>query len=45
LFKAVVAAMKSFCACTVSAASITNSGWRCVTLSPGRTNSLVTRPA
>jgi len=31
--------------CTVSAASITNSAWPWVTLSPGRASSLVTRPA
>ncbi len=45
LFNAVEAAMKSFCACTMSVASTVNSGWPTRTISPGLTNSLVTRPA
>ena len=44
LFIAVMAAMKSFCACTVSVASTTNSGWPVTTASPGLANSFVTRP-
>jgi hypothetical protein len=45
LFRPVEAAMKSFCACTMSVASTVNNGWPTVTVSPGLTNSLVTRPA
>ena len=45
LFKAVAAEMKSFCACTMSAAWTVNSGCPTVTVSPGLTNSLMTLPA
>ena len=40
LFSAEIAAMKSFCACTMSVASMVNSGWPAATLSPGRAEQL-----
>ena len=45
LFSPDTAPMKSFCACTMSGASTTNSDWPATTMSPGLASSLITRPA
>jgi hypothetical protein len=45
LFNVVAALMKSFCACTMSAACTVNSGCPTLTTSPGLATSFITRPA